>query len=595
MPYPNPCSAEPNTTEGVTTMSIAICRCDKCSSAHDVAGMQIHDRRECEHSNSNPDIDFTRKNDNYCLCDKAITQVTDKSTGEVIREIIKSYNQVIDEQIAERYTVKKAVRKDAVRMVTFIFTSDEAFFADKSLEEQRKYFQSCLEWAENRYGKANILSAHVHMDEKTPHMHLNVIPLVTTKNKKDEEVVTLSAKAMLNGGGSKAMQALQDSFYEAVGKPYGMERGTRADLDDPNRPKPRKHQRVGEYKSNTQYHKQEQAKAEKAVAELTSTVSELTEKENALKTEVTELGERKNALQGNVQALQEQEQAYIDILHTEPQTLTEGVSVPSIMTKLLKAEDRNKLLYPPEEVEKFQEIAKSIAVETEALEVRTAELDKKAAQLAEQEKKLKQREESCEYVFNRNQEIDKALTEREEQLDKRESMVEYDENYVERERQRLQEREQVLYELENRPDAYYQDIINARDNRIKELKAEVSDLERTEFQLGRTIEELTKASNVNIRRIEVKLSEKENELTALKADNDSLKSRVSELEREIEKHKDAVNNLSEKLTNLQGLYDTAYECADYICNKVNLDFSKVLDMRIDNYRLSYIVDEGHAR
>ena len=111
------------------------------------------DRRECEHSNSNPDIDFTRKNDNYCLCDQSITQITDKSTGEVIREIKKSYNQVIDEQIAERYTVKKAVRKDAVRMVPFIFTSDEAFFTNKSLEEQRKYFQSCLEWAENRYGK----------------------------------------------------------------------------------------------------------------------------------------------------------------------------------------------------------------------------------------------------------------------------------------------------------------------------------------------------------------------------------------------------------------------------------------------------------
>ena len=50
-------------------MSYAICRIQKCGSSHDIAGEQIHDRRERNHSNSNPDIDFNRTKNNYCICD----------------------------------------------------------------------------------------------------------------------------------------------------------------------------------------------------------------------------------------------------------------------------------------------------------------------------------------------------------------------------------------------------------------------------------------------------------------------------------------------------------------------------------------------
>ena len=91
-------------------MSFAICRINKCSSSHDIAGLQIHDRRERKHSNSNPDIDFSKSKNNYSLCNAA----------EGI-----SFNEFIDKQIAGRYTGKKAIRKDAVRMVQVLFTSDK--------------------------------------------------------------------------------------------------------------------------------------------------------------------------------------------------------------------------------------------------------------------------------------------------------------------------------------------------------------------------------------------------------------------------------------------------------------------------------------
>ena len=94
-------------------MSYAICRADKCSSGSSIAGAQIHDRRERDHSNTNPDIDHNLTHLNYSLCDRA--------DG-------KTYNQTVNEIIAKEYTSSRAIRKDAVRMVQMIFTSDKEFF-----------------------------------------------------------------------------------------------------------------------------------------------------------------------------------------------------------------------------------------------------------------------------------------------------------------------------------------------------------------------------------------------------------------------------------------------------------------------------------
>lgn len=84
------------------------------------------------------------------------------------------------------------------------------------------------------------------MDEATPHMHLEFVPLTADGR--------LSAKECI-GSGSKALQQLQDDFYKAVGIPFGLERGNRADLT--NGEKPRRHQRVAEYKENTKFYERE--------------------------------------------------------------------------------------------------------------------------------------------------------------------------------------------------------------------------------------------------------------------------------------------------------------------------------------------------
>jgi len=206
-------------------MSIAICRVEKVKGASGVAGLQIHNRRERENSNSNPDIDHSRSKLNYALVE---TQN-------------KSFNALADERIKQGYTGTKAIRKDAVRVVTSIFTSDYTFFENKPIEEQRKFFEDCLKWAEERFGTENIISAIVHMDEETPHLHIEFVPLTANGR--------LTAKEVL--GGRVDLQKMQDDFYKSVGEVWGMARGERVDLENPD-DKPRKHKSTAQLKSETE-------------------------------------------------------------------------------------------------------------------------------------------------------------------------------------------------------------------------------------------------------------------------------------------------------------------------------------------------------
>ena len=202
-------------------MSKQVLRVQKIKSAGAVSGLEIHNERQREHSNSNPDIDFSRSGDNYSLTEPSGL----------------SYNDRIAERLKTGYTGHKAVRKDAVKLVEVIVTSDEEFFKKLDKTSQRAFFVDCVDFLSEKFGKDNIISANVHMDERTPHMHLDFVPL--TKDGR------LSAKEVC--GDRKDLQALQDSFYKQVGKKYGLERGSRADIDKGERG--RKHLETERYKA----------------------------------------------------------------------------------------------------------------------------------------------------------------------------------------------------------------------------------------------------------------------------------------------------------------------------------------------------------
>jgi len=98
---------------------------------------------------------------------------------------------------------KCRVRKDSVLAVETLITASHEFMNKLSPDEQHEYFERALEFIQDEVGEQNVFVATVHMDEKTPHMHIYFVPL--TKDNR------LSAKIVL--GDSNKLTAWQDKFH----------------------------------------------------------------------------------------------------------------------------------------------------------------------------------------------------------------------------------------------------------------------------------------------------------------------------------------------------------------------------------------------
>jgi len=182
-------------------MPYAILRFKKCKSGG-VSACYAHNERKKESYKSNPDIDLTRKPDNYHL-------VLPKQTyGREIRHMVQAAGC--------------KMRSNSTVMVETLITASPEFMNALPSSEQRAYFQTALAFMESKIGKDNIISAVVHMDEKTPHMHLSFCPINNGKNGK-----SLSAKTIL--GNQAQLSKWQDAYHAAMSERWPeLERGISA-------------------------------------------------------------------------------------------------------------------------------------------------------------------------------------------------------------------------------------------------------------------------------------------------------------------------------------------------------------------------------
>lgn len=172
-------------------------RIRKYNNKRDLAGIEGHVERRATISYTNPQIDRSHSSQNYDLNGK--------------------FEETFSSQMKKRFKEKniKPKRKDAVLMVELFFSATHEFFENMSPDEIRQYFQNCYDWAASKYGKENIVSAMVHLDETTPHLHLCFIPIT-----KDDR---LCANDYFGDGGK--LSKLQDDIHEKVFSKYGLQRG----------------------------------------------------------------------------------------------------------------------------------------------------------------------------------------------------------------------------------------------------------------------------------------------------------------------------------------------------------------------------------
>ncbi|MCD7995145.1 MAG: plasmid recombination protein [Clostridia bacterium] len=168
----------------------------------------------------------------------------------------------------------KVSRKGQIAMEQAVITASPNFFKalgwDRDLawlwtineipSDILNYFNSAMVWAENYFGANNIISATIHMDESSPHMHIDYIPIVeNSRRRKDvyardergnlvrdekghcirardatgkviyayEEAPTRLSRSdyWQQRGGRQSYRRMQDDFYSQVSGLFGLGRG----------------------------------------------------------------------------------------------------------------------------------------------------------------------------------------------------------------------------------------------------------------------------------------------------------------------------------------------------------------------------------
>lgn len=104
------------------------------------------------------------------------------------------------------------LRKDYTQAIELLF----GLPADTLIDTGR-YFESCVEWVERRFGAGRILCADVHHDEPAPHCHVLVLPLA------EGRMVGASIVARAE------LVKMRDEFFLAVGRPFGLQKAARID------------------------------------------------------------------------------------------------------------------------------------------------------------------------------------------------------------------------------------------------------------------------------------------------------------------------------------------------------------------------------
>ena len=165
----------------------------------EIGHIESHNERAKEKYASNPDVDTARSHLNFHL-------VTPQ----------RKYRAEAKKQIAEAGC---RTRSDSVRVVEALVTASPEFFKGKKKAEVKAYFQEALDFILEHQDPKTIISAVVHIDEKTPHMHLCFVPLT--------EDGRLSAKEIV--GNKKRLTQWQDRFWEHMVRKYpDLERGESA-------------------------------------------------------------------------------------------------------------------------------------------------------------------------------------------------------------------------------------------------------------------------------------------------------------------------------------------------------------------------------
>ena len=250
-------------------LNYAIFRSEPIYTINDLAQIGSHNKREKRAYKSNPDIKLELSKDNIELV--PLTEKYVKGFYNLIKEYRKEHEERMKNEREDRKKTFKQMLDKSNNVIAdeLLFTATNEFFNNMTKEDIKEWADTCMEFVYNDLGykKEQVLHATVHMDEKTPHIHCVVVPLVKKYDKRtNSERYTISKKQYIRD--KIHLSELQDKYHKRLtDKGYDLERGIKGSDS--------KHVEIKEYKKiNRDLEKKINIRTEK----LNNEIKELDEK-----------------------------------------------------------------------------------------------------------------------------------------------------------------------------------------------------------------------------------------------------------------------------------------------------------------------------
>lgn len=267
-------------------MGKAILRVAGIKTTSDLSGVGKHHIDRI--SETNKDIDPNRSNDNITL--KSAIGTYGDTFNYVVRDLKNQHEKQMEStRESRRKSFRDKVNEDKADVACeFMMSASPEYFEGKSRQEVREWAENSLKFVTDKIGinKDNVLHAVVHMDEKTPHLHVVAVPLVEKYDgRKKENVLAISRKHFIKT--RQDMANVQTNYVDFMNeKGFDLERGMEKSGG--------KHLDVARYKVKT---------AEEKVEQLEQQVTDLSGEKEKLQKEKEAIQKEKELLEKKVEEI----------------------------------------------------------------------------------------------------------------------------------------------------------------------------------------------------------------------------------------------------------------------------------------------------
>lgn len=150
---------------------------------------------------------------------------------------VAGLGEAIQHRIDHAGLTRKVAKNQVLALNVLLSSDGEALRRLADEGRLNEWAEASISWAKETFGESNVVSAHLHMDEQTPHLHVTVVPIVTTERKrkaresnakkryrtKPKNGPRLSADDIMT---RENLTSFQDTYAKAM-EQFGLERGVR--------------------------------------------------------------------------------------------------------------------------------------------------------------------------------------------------------------------------------------------------------------------------------------------------------------------------------------------------------------------------------